>query len=209
MGLLGVYVWTTYPHHPYESGTSCELDDFLAGRFWEVVESDLGRDVLVEAVATADAIHEARTDHCPGVVARKLEQRDRVFEARRAQLSTVYRTIFERPAILPGIPAPEPRKLPAPRPLEDFPPPTVAPAECRVCERLGDSVTDDPNRDVSFPPEALELEPVLVEGYRADRHLRRCPLCGTLYRYDLESENCPTTPQPWETLTRLERRPRA
>jgi hypothetical protein len=209
VSLGGVYVWTTYPHHPYESGTGCELADFLAGRFWEVVESDLGRDVLVEAVATAEAISEAQDDHCPGLVSRKLEQRHRVFEARRAQLSPVYRTLFEGPVIPPRVPSPEPPSLPPPRPLKDFPPPTVAPAACRVCERLGDSVTDDPNRDVSFPPEALELEPVLVNGYRGDRHVRRCPLCGTLYRYDLESENCPTTPQPWETLTRLERRPRA
>ncbi len=81
---------------------------------------------------------------------------------------------------------------------------------CRICKNLKDVETsfikfgwDDHN--IYLPDAAKELIP--AEDTRAPgkdkHHIRRCPLCGRLYKYDLSYDYYVNGSEDEETLTRL------
>jgi hypothetical protein len=92
------------------------------------------------------------------------------------------------------------------------PPPTpiIALSDCEICSRLGEVETsfskygwDDMTR--SLPPEAARLTPAEdTSTYQGERHhVRRCPLCGTFYRYDQTYEYLVNGSEDEEVLVRL------
>jgi hypothetical protein len=81
---------------------------------------------------------------------------------------------------------------------------------CEICSQLGDVETsfekwgwEEQTR--RLPAAASRLEPVgSLDSYDAERHhIRRCPICGTLYRYDWTYEYLANGSEDEETLTRL------
>jgi hypothetical protein len=62
--------------------------------------------------------------------------------------------------------------------------------QCEICGKLSDAETSyskygSPDDDRPLPPEASRLVPEEpASGCHAERdHVKRCPLCGTFYRY--------------------------
>lgn len=93
--------------------------------------------------------------------------------------------------------------------MKDFPHPSPV-SECRICTHLHDTEKsfvkfgwDEQN---TYLPEAAK-ELVEAEDTRPpgkDRHhIKRCPVCGRLYRYDLAYEYLVNGSEDEETLTRL------
>jgi len=83
-------------------------------------------------------------------------------------------------------------------------------SHCSICSRLGEIETsfskygsDDPDR--LLPPEASRLVPLSPpDSYDAERHhVRRCPECGTFYRYDQSYEYLVNGSEDEEELRRL------
>ena len=83
-------------------------------------------------------------------------------------------------------------------------------SECRICSHLRDTETSfvkfgADEQNTYLPDAAKELEE--AEDTRVpgkDRHhVKRCPVCGRLYKYDLAYEYLVNGSEDEETLTRL------
>ena len=81
---------------------------------------------------------------------------------------------------------------------------------CEICSQLKETETSfdkygAPDLSYSLPEAASRLEFFkAVEGQDVERHhIKRCPLCGSLYRYDLSYEYMMNGSEDEETLTRL------
>ena len=84
------------------------------------------------------------------------------------------------------------------------------PATCELCGQLADLETSFykygwPEMDRPLPAAAHQLLPVgPVTDYDTQRHhIRRCPLCGTMFQYDLIDEYYVNGSEEEERLTRL------
>jgi len=85
----------------------------------------------------------------------------------------------------------------------------MALSDCEICSRLAEVETsfakygsDDAARPL--PPEAARLTPVGdLATLDAEHHVRRCPLCGMLYRYDWSYEYLVNGSEDEELLVRL------
>ena len=85
-------------------------------------------------------------------------------------------------------------------------------SECEICRELRDVETSYykwgwDEQDRPLPPAAARLVPVEeVDSYEKERHhLKRCPLCGTLYQYDWTYEYLSNGSEDEERLVRLGR----
>lgn len=87
--------------------------------------------------------------------------------------------------------------------------PALAISECEICRHLAEVETsfekytwEDMTR--RLPPEAARLTPVGDPSTRNDEHhVRRCPLCGTFYRYDWSYDYYVNGSEDEEVLVRL------
>jgi len=86
----------------------------------------------------------------------------------------------------------------------------MSPSSCSICIRLGSveksyAVPGSPMDDQPLPTAASRLELVPSFDYEdKDRyHVRRCPICATLYSYRFESVITINGEEEGETLTRL------
>jgi len=85
----------------------------------------------------------------------------------------------------------------------------IAVSDCEICSHLAEVETsyakygwEDHTRPL--PPQAGRLTPVGDPGaLNPEHHVRRCPLCGTLYRYDWSYEYLVNGSEDEEVLTRL------
>jgi hypothetical protein len=86
----------------------------------------------------------------------------------------------------------------------------IPPTECEICRHLDDVETSfykygwDDQTEV-LPPEAARLVPAqAITGSDTERHhVKRCPICGTFYRYDFSYEYLVNGSEDSETLERL------
>jgi hypothetical protein len=83
-------------------------------------------------------------------------------------------------------------------------------SDCAICSRLADVETsfskygwEEMTR--ALPAEAWQLEPAEpIDTERAqNHHIKRCPICGTLYRYDWSYEYLVNGSEDEEALARL------
>lgn len=82
--------------------------------------------------------------------------------------------------------------------------------QCEICSQLSGVETSFskygwPDETQSMDPATSRLEPAeSIEGYDKERHhVKRCPLCGTYYQYDLTYEYLVNGSEDTEELTRL------
>lgn len=82
--------------------------------------------------------------------------------------------------------------------------------ECEICSELSGVERSFekygwPDQTQPMEPAASRLEPAeSIEGYDKERHhVKRCPLCGTYYQYDLTYEYLVNGSEDEETLKRL------
>ena len=82
--------------------------------------------------------------------------------------------------------------------------------QCEICSQLSEVETSYskygwPDDSQSMDPAASRLEPAEnIEGYDKERHhVKRCPLCGTFYKYDWSYEYLVNGSEDTEELTRL------
>ena len=82
--------------------------------------------------------------------------------------------------------------------------------QCEICSELSGVERSFekygwPDHSQSLPSPVSRLEPAeSIEGYDKERHhVKRCPLCGTYYQYDLTYEYLVNGSEDEETLKRL------
>jgi len=88
-------------------------------------------------------------------------------------------------------------------------PKPITPAECEICSKLAEVQTsfykygwDD--MDQPLPDEARRLVPVEpITSENEHRHVKQCPICGTLYRYQSWHEYYINGTEDYEELVRL------
>lgn len=80
----------------------------------------------------------------------------------------------------------------------------ISPTDCEICRFLCDEVrAGAPGTQSRLPLEAQQLETLADHDVFERVKLKRCPLCGTYYRYEYDQDRDHWWRNAWETLRRM------